>query len=415
MPTKQKFLLIAKGDSYSESGNISSNPQKEVKKDKDSIRQIYQNKLKKWLNADNLIFLSGAGTSKDYGGKLVTELWDDVRSDIIIEKIPNLQIPNLQEFCKTIGFAYEEKSSKLEDLLSFAEKFIFIHKDSLTFNIANIEDYKDKIERLIHEKCKFTITGDIVDSPHYQLLKKLIRRPSNKPRFKIFTLNYDTAFEDAAQAGGYVLIDGFSFAQPRVFNGRFFDYDVVQRDNNRNSGTENYVENVFHLYKPHGSVTWEYDKGSLIQKDKAAVERPLMIYPNSTKYESSYKEPFFEMMSRFQQVLRKPESTTLIIIGFGLGDNHIMAMVNEALRQKNNLHIVIVNPYLEYDYNGDKFEGDDIWAKYANIALNSPHVMLVGEYFKDFVKHIPYADVKTENEIIGEQIRSILTEGKSNG
>ena len=48
---------------------------------------------------------------------------------------------------------------------------------------------------------------------------------------------------------------------------------------------------------------WGKSGDNIIQGD--SFEQPLIIYPSSTKYESSYEQPYFEIMSRFQQALRK--------------------------------------------------------------------------------------------------------------
>lgn len=75
--------------------------------------------------------------------------------------------------------------------------------------------------------------------------------------------------------------------------------DIVNREKTRLKQEESFIQKVFHLYKLHGSLTWEKnDNGEIEQKENP--ENPLMIYPSSEKYESSYKQPYFEMMSRFQ-------------------------------------------------------------------------------------------------------------------
>src|SRR5690606_29025258 len=97
------------------------------------------------------------------------------------------------------------------------------------------------------------------------------------------------------------------------FSGRYFDYDIVNRENSRIKQEESFVAKVFHLYKLHGSLNWERKNEDVILSEK--TDNPLVIYPASEKYESSYEQPYFEMMSRFQQSLRK-ENTVLYVIGF---------------------------------------------------------------------------------------------------
>ncbi|EPE00916.1 hypothetical protein [Capnocytophaga sp. oral taxon 336] len=89
----------------------------------------------------------------------------------------------------------------------------------------------------------------------------------------------------------------------------------------------------------------------IIQKNKP--DNHLIIYPSSEKYESSYEQPYFEMMSRFQQALRK-EETLLIVIGFG--DKHIRNVVLEAVNQNPSFQLLIVN----YNREGRIYKTDSL-------------------------------------------------------
>ena len=83
-----------------------------------------------------------------------------------------------------------------------------------------------------------------------------------------------------------------------------------------------YIGNVLGLRtkKLHGSIDWEKKDGKIYQKE--TTDHPCIIYPASEKYESSYEQPYFEMMSHLQSTLRK-EGTLLIVAGFGFQDKHI--------------------------------------------------------------------------------------------
>jgi hypothetical protein len=168
-----------------------------------------------------------------------------------------------------------------------------------------------------------------------------LRKPSD-PRVQLFTTNYDLLFEKAANNGGFIVIDGFSFTQPRKFSGRYFDLDIVNREKTRIKQEESFVSKVFQYYKLHGSLNWFKDptNGNIEQQDKPA--NPLIIYPANEKYESSYEQPYFEMMSRFQQAIRK-ENTLLIVIGFGFQDKHIQNAIIEAVEQNPSFQLLIIN------------------------------------------------------------------------
>lgn len=156
---------------------------------------------------------------------------------------------NFNTFLNTIGIDENIKSKKdLETVLSKAKLYLeFNNNENIAWHVATIESW-------ILNLCNFSL---IDKSIHLEFIKKLTSRKTKQSRLKIFTTNYDRAFEEAGAEGGYVIIDGFSFTQPRKFSGKYFDYDIVIRENSRTSSTENFANNVFHLYKLHGSVNWE--------------------------------------------------------------------------------------------------------------------------------------------------------------
>lgn len=359
-------------------------------------KEYYKKKLEKLLLSDNLLLLTGAGTSIGFGGKIMSELWNEA------EKL-TLREDTFELFCQAIS--YNTAIKDLEALLSEAEINLKSSKELPDW----FEDFKLEIEKMIKRECSFNLTETDFET-HLTLLQKLTQRKVSKSRLKIYNLNYDLSFEQAAQKGGFTIIDGFSFTQPRVFNGRYYDYDIVRRENSRLSAEENYVDKVFHLYKPHGSVNWAKKDTDIIQRNKEEDFHAVMIYPNATKFEHSYEQPFFEVMSRFQIELRKNSSSTLIISGFSLADKHIMTMVKEAIRQNSSLNVIIVNRSIQYDSGSAK---DKEWSFYRELSKISPHVTLVAEGFKDFVTNIPYDLSKKPEESFLEKLEVLI--GTQNG
>lgn len=354
-------------------------------------KEYYKKKLEKLLLSDNLLLLTGAGTSIGFGGKIMSELWNEA------EKL-TLREDTFELFCQAIS--YNTAIKDLEALLSEAEINLKSSKELPDW----FEDFKLEIEKMIKRECSFNLTETDFET-HLTLLQKLTQRKVSKSRLKIYNLNYDLSFEQAAQKGGFTIIDGFSFTQPRVFNGRYYDYDIVRRENSRLSAEENYVDKVFHLYKPHGSVNWAKKDTDIIQRNKEEDFHAVMIYPNATKFEHSYEQPFFEVMSRFQIELRKNSSSTLIISGFSLADKHIMTMVKEAIRQNSSLNVIIVNRSIQYDSGSAK---DKEWSFYRELSKISPHVTLVAEGFKDFVMNIPYDLSKKPEESFLEKLEELI-------
>lgn len=141
---------------------------------------------------------------------------------------------------------------------------------------------------------------------------------------------------------------------------------------------DNFISRLFHLYKLHGSLNWELNEGKVRIND--LTSDPLMIFPRESKYESSYEQPFFEMMARFQQNLRL-ESTVLVCIGYSFNDKHVNVAIIEALDQNPGFQLVIVNP--QFDSEGSRIKD------YIEQAKSSGRVMLIDEKFIDFANSLP--------------------------
>lgn len=328
---------------------------------------------------ENVSVLCAAGTSMDNGeikGKSREGLWESSQS--IIDEIYNL-------FPKNEKLSIIDTQKDIEELLSYV---ILAEKVNLE-KADRLKELREKLEMEIKNNC--TLSLDKEKAPHKLFLNKITARKAGDSRVQLFTTNYDTLFEQAAQEGGFVMIDGFSFTHPRVFSGRFFDYDIINRERTRLKQEDSFVPRVFHLYKLHGSLTWEKKDGQIVQSENP--ERPLIIYPASNKYESSYEQPYFEMMSRFQQALRK-ENALLIVLGFGFRDKHIQNVILEAVNQNPSFQLVIV----AYNKSGsinkeefmDFFEAEDI----------KPNVTIVFDQFRDFTNSLPGNRTYLQNESI---------------
>ncbi len=320
---------------------------------------------------ENIIFLTGAGSSVKIGedakkGRLLSELWKDVENKVGSDNF-NQFIQDVKYTDITESGEVEKNLEKLLSTANAAKNFVEGKEDSIQNTITIIETE-------IKEKCQLLLPND---APHIPFIEKITLRKSTLPRAKIFTLNYDTLFEQAGRKGNFVIIDGFSFSSPRYFSGRNFDHDIVLRDRSRLKEEDNFINRVFHLYKLHGSVDWEKDDKGIFQKDNS--DSPLMIYPKDSKYESSYEQPFFELMSRFHQSLRQ-QNVLLVCMGFSFGDKHVVSAIKEALGQNSGFQLMVVNRSI-------KEKGDLKWL--FDEAKRRQNVVLVAEEFKDFAIHFP--------------------------
>lgn len=340
---------------------------------------------------ENLVVLTGAGSSvgigndiqigeetKERKGRLLAQLWDDVK-EVISEE-------TLHKFCELVKYndkiiknegeeeQYVKNLEKLLSLANISKNYVEHIPDEGKEKIV-IEDVIKKIEDIIKTKCTLKLPEN---APHTIFIEKITKRKVTLPRAKIFTLNYDTLFEQAGRKNNFTIIDGFSFSHPRTFSGRNFELDIVSRNSSRVKEEDNFIQKVFHLYKPHGSIDWTNEEDQIIQKDEP--DKSLMIYPKDSKYESSYEQPYFEMMSRFQQNVRN-ENTLLICIGFSFNDKHIVTAIVEALEQNPGFQLMVVN------------KGIDNWSKSFNPIFEAAkihnNIVLVDEVFEDFARYYP--------------------------
>ena len=327
----------------------------------------------------HLVILAAAGTSLDNGsnkGETRNGLWKSGRDTI--KQLYKELLPCDNKL---------RRIANDKDIEAFLSHILLVEKISEE-KASRLKPLREQLEKIIRDACQLEL--DSSNAPHKTFLDKITARKASEPRVQLFTTNYDTLFEQAAQEGGYAVIDGFSFTFPRTFSGRYFDYDIVQRERTILKDEESFVSKVFHLYKMHGSLTWERTEQGRIQQVNS-TESPLIVYPASDKYESSYEQPYFEMMSRFQQALRR-ENTLLIVIGFGFRDKHIQNVILEAVNQNPSFQLVIVN------YNGNETIDREELKEYFDGNEVKRNVSIVFDTFKNFTESFPENKTYSSNE-----------------
>lgn len=327
----------------------------------------------------HIIILAAAGTSLDNGsnkGLTRNGLWKSGRD--VIKQLYKELLPCDNKL---------RRIANDKDIEAFLSHILLVEKISEE-KASRLKPLREQLEKIIRDACQLEL--DSSNAPHKTFLDKITARKASEPRVQLFTTNYDTLFEQAAQEGGYAVIDGFSFTFPRTFSGRYFDYDIVQRERTRLKDEESFVSKVFHLYKMHGSLTWEKTEQGIVQQVNS-TESPLIVYPASDKYESSYEQPYFEMMSRFQQALRR-ENTLLIVVGFGFRDKHIQNVILEAVNQNPSFQLVIVN------YNSNETIDREELKEYFDGNEVKRNVSIVFDTFKNFTESFPENKTYSSNE-----------------
>ncbi|MBY5798423.1 SIR2 family protein [Rhizobium leguminosarum] len=268
-----------------------------------------------------------------------------------------------------------------------------------------IETYLTEAEGVIRKAVDF-MSDDVELTVHESFLRRVARRSARRSRTKLFTTNYDLCFEMAARRSGFVVIDGFAFGNDARFDSAQFSYDVVRRSVSEERS--DYIENLFHLHKLHGSVDWERLEGNSFIAKRPGTLKPLLIYPRSDKYELAFSQPYIEMMGVFQSFIRVP-STTLLVIGFGFNDKHIAEPILAAIRGNLGLDIMVISPDLEAAsaHGGNKYLGELLQLADGGDG----RIALIAAKFEEIVKFIPDVVSETELERHNQRLRNL---GKTN-
>lgn len=301
------------------------------------------------LPTDNVVLLAGSGASvvSDNSGTInlkygltMKELREEVFKGLDC-KSQDGKTYNFSQLARMISFPVQKDDTNLEEFLSaLIESEVFIKKGKKKY-AKTIEAILD----IIISKTSYDYDPKIFKhAVLIQVLSALVKRPN---RLSVVTTNYDTLFEDAADSIDFTVFDGFNFTHTQKFNVDMFDWSLAKSVSNIRSSKMEYKNSIINLLKIHGSLTWMRDgNGNVVRKEKKEIQNPLMIFPSSSKYRQSYENPYFELLSKFQELL-KMQNTVLITTGFSFADNHISQMIFRAVKHNPGLSILACDYSLE--------------------------------------------------------------------
>ena len=243
---------------------------------------------------------------------------------------------------------------------------------------------ENEIFRLIIANTSYEYDKNILKHATFiNTVSHLVKSPS---KLTIVTTNYDTLIEDAADEMGYTVMDGFTFSHRPYFDSDMFEWNLVKDIEIIKTNELEYKKNMINLLKLHGSLTWERDDKGIRRKEKNEVSKPIMIFPSSNKYMQSYQEPYFELFTKFQELLKRP-NTLFITSGFSFADNHISQMIYQAVLHNKSLGVLIT----DYEVN----QNNENWNKMKNLmnqnyqvaflkaTMNDDLSEYLGEYYDD--------------------------------
>ncbi|MBC6164638.1 SIR2 family protein [Listeria booriae] len=300
-------------------------------------------------NFEQIVVLGGAGSSisGDEFGKTVFELAKTIDSALSEEG----SLYSIKKMAKLCRYSYDDIGNdkfNLEDFISQIRKATqFIPNDKK----AKYESTQKEIFDVIKSNTNYSYDSrKLKQGAFINILANKVKAPN---KLTIATTNYDVLFEEAALDMGYTVIDGFTFSPEAYFDADIFEWNLVRDIPNLKTKELEYKKKVINLIKLHGSVTWEREGDKIIRKKKEKVEEPVMIFPSSDKYLQSYEEPYFELFSKFQEVLNRP-NTLLITTGFSFGDSHIATMISRAITHNHGLSVLVTDFSLNKTTDGWK-------------------------------------------------------------
>ncbi|PMR75319.1 SIR2 family protein [Billgrantia endophytica] len=363
-------------------------------------KQSLNDMLSSALQLPNLAFFAGSGTSLgEVAGPSMWDLWCRsmwVKPSAHKDEPEYGQLTELASvICDKVNYS-ERKNPNIEHFLSQCDAFLLFREDE------EVRDFLIKVKGIILESCSAFIGQQGSDISSYSgLLQKLARRRVRDPRLKVFTTNYDMCFETAGSDLGMMIVDGFSYTRHRRFDGRYFNYDVVRRENDNHE----FVEGVLQLFKLHGSVSWERSGNDIFECSLPSPESAALIYPAKGKYQQAFIQPHLELLSRFFETLRTPNNC-LLMSGFGFNDDHLSEPIVSAIKSNPSLKLIVAD-YKAKNHidNLGKNGSSQYWVELSELSSSGYDIHFVNSSFSDFVKYIPNLRALSPAEQLAKAIK----------
>ena len=201
--------------------------------------------------------------------------------------------------------------------------------------------------------------------PHHAL-GRWIGRISRSFPVEIFTTNYDTLLERGLEDQRVPLFDGFvGSRRPFFATGSLVREDVAPG------------RSWARLWKIHGSVNWSRQTlrdgtTRVVRGDETDTGE--LILPSFHKYDESRKQPYVAMLDRLGRFLTAREDTVLFALGYSFGDQHINAVLFEALDTQPRVHVVALQ------FEDARLDGDLAHRaqQHQNLLVYGPSSAIVG-------------------------------------
>ena len=281
-------------------------------------------------------FLIGAGASKCAGLPLMAELTTKALASSKLTPTDNAILTGLVSgFAGAASANIEDYLSELVDLLAIADRRKERKATQQTVQIGGAAYTEEQLsEAAEHIKLAIADALDCADNidvhrAFVRAIHKTLRPGKWAPDHSVdyLVLNYDTLLEEALALEKMPFSDGLDGGSTGWWNPSTLDRsDLVAR-----------------VLKLHGSINWCEFAGETLPRrigkfgsSTPGTER-VLIWPASTKYRETQRDPYAQLADRARHVLKPPVSKDLVLVicGYSFGDSHVNIEIDRALRDSN--------------------------------------------------------------------------------
>jgi SIR2-like domain len=275
-----------------------------------------ETKVAQQLASQRVGYLIGAGASflDGHGYPLAASLWDCIKL--------NVQTPERDEIQAKLDGGADGIENAL-DLLDDGSAVEKPHRHLVTEAIA---------------KHFLSITPPI-DS-HQIFVKRLAAR--DELSIPVFCLNYDGLIELAADIERIRLVDGFFGLERPFFEPLGFQERVALPHRGPRKPQADWRKGTIHLYKLHGSLGWFNLGANEVRKLGLGTSTPsgakrVMVPPQHRKAIDTTAPPYSPLWSDYRGLLCHGPIllNRLVTIGYGLRDEHLNAVIENALGRRD--------------------------------------------------------------------------------
>ncbi len=371
-----KYQLISPG---------SAGETEDLLRGKDSaegLRRV-QALLSDWLRMENVVVLTAAGCSVGAGGRLMSGPAENNLECLVIDAVEKCTLGNeakaVIQWKKDNYFGqgnFESWLSYLFNASTMTDDCKSPIKSIKWKNDVELDDNDGKdlcnwVQKAIFVECALQIDRAELSkhdssetSGHIPFLAKLIARDATLGRTHLFTLNYDTLFEQAMEELGIHYSDGFTGKAYARFDPSVYGLDLYYPGDIA-EGRVRRFDKFLQFYKLHGSVHWRQDEDGSFHaqhqdlskfseyRDKNVEEKAILlqseefksiprfgILPTSQKFSQTLEMPYAHLFRLFHGRLNQPQ-TFLMVLGYGFSDDHVTRIVETALMNPSLVMLVV--------------------------------------------------------------------------